>query len=147
MHDLKHIIIVPCHAVYLPGGDWKEAAQWALQSFQIGEQTAFKQHLEKAVELAVQDCSSLLVISEGRPEKRCRLTCTQFSDEMQAGPLAESTSYFLLGKQLGLFKELEGRVLTETFARDSIENMAFSLVRFEQFTSPSPSKVTVSFSQ
>ena len=62
----------------------------------------------------------------------------------EAGPRSEAGSYYECGVLLGCITEANKRLITtEEHARDSLENVAFSLARFEQMTGSAPESVVV----
>lgn len=67
-----------------------------------------------------------------------------------AGPISEGQSYWSLAEARGELipdaedgKSLTDRMIVEEFARDSYENLIFSIARFKEYTSNYPSNITV----
>ena len=63
----------------------------------------------------------------------------------EAGARSEAGSYWQVAHALGWFgqPEVQDRALIEDRARDSLENLLFSVCRFRQFTGNYPAKVTI----
>ena len=60
------------------------------------------------------------------------------------GPLSEAASYYYLAEEKKWMSEqMKSRVFLEEFARDSFENLLFSICRFKEVVGAYPSKVTV----
>lgn len=132
--SLKHLIIVPGNAI-----QWcTEHSQrlddercWQLFDFQRGQVPVFLEHIKRGVEMASLDKESLLVMSGGQTRPGI-------------GPRSEGQSYFSAAEHLNLFTpELFDRATTEEFARDSLENLVYSMCRFRQMTGALPVKVSV----
>lgn len=90
------------------------------------------QHIQRGVAIAASDNASLLVFSGG--ETRAA-----------AGPRSEASSYWEAADALGWYGRpaVRGRSLLEVHARDSFENLLFSLCRFREASGRYPSRVTV----
>jgi hypothetical protein len=134
LNQLEHLILSPCHGVYRIGMDFSRDSAWYFEDFMRNKKSGnvLMAHIEKAVELLGETPKGLLVFSGGQ---------TKFS----AGPLSESQSYWKLAESQGLLNDItvRSRVTTEEFARDSFENLLFSLCRFKEFTGRYPKQVTV----
>ena len=80
------------------------------------------------------DPSSLLLFSGGETRR-------------DVGPISEAASYYFLAKHNHWLPEGDNvenpRTFLEEFARDSFENLLFSLCRFREITGRYPAKVTV----
>ncbi|KAK9325249.1 hypothetical protein V1517DRAFT_315156 [Lipomyces orientalis] len=133
----SHLIIVAGHAIWKgqPGiKAGEEASEWNLKEFQVGQQATFIKHIEMGVNLGLADQSALVVFSGGQTDR-------------SAGPLSEAQSYWNLAMARSIIsdanKEFSVRMLTEEFARDSYENLLFSICRFYEFTGLYPQKITV----
>ena len=59
-----HLLLVPCHSVYLGGGPG-DAARWALQPFQAGEHHVFLEHIRTGISLLEQNDNAVLCFSGG----------------------------------------------------------------------------------
>lgn len=133
--EMDHLIIVPGHAI-----QWcTDRAQnifdencWYLLKYQTGQVPIFIEHIRRAAHLAAEDKNALLVFSGGKTRSGL-------------GPRSEGQSYFLVAEKLGLLNrnDLYDRSIAEEFARDSLENLIFSLCRFQQVTGNMPQRVSV----
>lgn len=133
----SHLILVPCHGVYTSPtasrGEARRDTSWALDPFQkgIGTGTMILEHIETAFRALNRDGSAVLVFSGGQTKQG-------------AGPMTEAQSYWFLSQHLGLHKHVDlSRVITEEFARDSFENLVFSICRFYQVTGGYPHSISV----
>ena len=140
---LSELVVVAGHSVYIHGDfetqDVVADHSWFLESFQRGQVKTFVSHIRRGVELAAQRPSSLLVFSGGETR-------------LPAGPRSEAQSYWLVAEFSDWFgagnddrgqEELRTRAVTEEHARDSFENLLFSICRFREVTGDYPGKVTV----
>ncbi|KAK9254203.1 hypothetical protein V1507DRAFT_487921 [Lipomyces tetrasporus] len=135
----SHLIIVAGHAIWKgqPGiRAGEDVSEWNLKEFQVGQQATFIKHIEMGVNLGLADLSALVVFSGSRGQT-----------DRSAGPLSEAQSYWNLAMARSIIpeanKEFPVRMLTEEFARDSYENLLFSICRFYEFTGLYPQKITV----
>ncbi|ORX97971.1 hypothetical protein K493DRAFT_215049 [Basidiobolus meristosporus CBS 931.73] len=132
--DLDEIIIVAGHAIYKGdeyGKQLESDKNWVLEEFQKnGQVSVFLKHIEKGVSLAKDRSNSLLVFSGGQTRNN-------------AGARSEAQSYWV--KRMGLLdtREISDRTTTEEHARDSYENVLFSLCRFHEVTGSYPKNITV----
>ena len=144
-----HLVVVPGHGVFrgLRADDWRKESLWGLEAFQAGEDgmltIAFSQHIKRGViELLAEPEKSILIFSGGQTKRG-------------AGPRSEGLSYYIIAEQTRLFgllgdqystagiALLESRIFSEDFARDSYENVLFSICRFREITGRYPARVTV----
>lgn len=142
MHaELEHLIIVCGHSVFR-GTDLAAAMEakdsWTLQPYQKDQLPMILEHLRIGVQLAAADARAALIFSGGQTSR-------------EAGPLSEAQSYWLVARANSWFgynaSSLEPRVFTEQYARDSFENLFFSICRFRELVGAYPARVTlVSFS-
>lgn len=135
---VDHLVMVPGHAV-LRFNKFEEAdtadESWYLLSYQ--RQQGFPQvlsaHIRIGIEMMKQDPASVLIFSGGETRK-------------DVGPYSEALSYFFLAhNKLWLPEEspINDRVALEEYARDSFENLLFSMCRFKEVTGHYPSKISV----
>ena len=105
---------------------------WTLLSYQKGQVGCFLEHLKVATELAANDPLSMLMLSGGQTR-------------ISAGPRSESASYLDALELLNHpnLPTLQNRIYTEDYARDSLQNLLFSLCRFHQITSTFPAKISM----
>ncbi len=132
LEKLNELIIVPCHGVYIgtQAGQAEQEQCWV--SAFPDEGRWYVEHIKAGVALAAERENSLLLFSGGQTKQK-------------AGPLSEAQSYWFLARQLGWFgsQGVQERSTTEEFARDSLENLDFSVKRFAQMTGKYPAKITV----
>eukprot|EP01034_Spumella_vulgaris_P025385 gene25384-31842_t len=76
------------------------------------------------------DDSSVLIFSGGQTRR-------------DVGPTSEAASYYYLAEEKKWIKSLESRVFLEEYARDSFENLLFSVCRFKEVTGYYPSRISV----
>lgn len=131
--DLNHLIIVAGHAIWLGGNKYKKDIDWILEPHQANQTETFVAHIREGAKLAKQSPRSLLIFSGGE---------TRYA----AGARSESQSYTALFQLLEQEDPILGsldRVTTEEFARDSYENLLFSVARFHEVTGGYPEKISV----
>ncbi|KAL1525585.1 hypothetical protein AB1Y20_020439 [Prymnesium parvum] len=132
----RHLIVVAGHAVYMaPSHDASRVRQegsWYLESYQHGQLDTMLKHIERGVQLAAADNSSLLLFSGGETRRA-------------AGPRSEAMSYWEAADALGWFGSLHvrDRAHLEVQARDSFENLLFAICRFHEISGAYPERITV----
>eukprot|EP01125_Pyxidicula_operculata_P021326 TRINITY_DN8157_c0_g1_i1.p1 TRINITY_DN8157_c0_g1~~TRINITY_DN8157_c0_g1_i1.p1 ORF type:complete len:290 (+),score=27.42 TRINITY_DN8157_c0_g1_i1:13-882(+) len=132
--NLEHLIVVPGHSVQWCSeskNDIYDESCWFLYDYQKGQVAMYMEHIRSAVDYASQDKSSLLVFSGGQTRK--------------IGPRSEGFSYYSASDAVGWFGKMDvrHRTVTEEYARDSYENLLFSICRFKQMTESYPKHITV----
>lgn len=132
--QLENLVIVAGHAIYV-GQDFQNPEQdrnWFLQSFQRGEPPFYIEHIRAGIDVSGNDSRSLLVFSGGQTRR-------------EAGPRSEAQSYWNLADYFRWWSvsEVSERSTTEEFARDSFENLLFSICRFKEWTGRYPQKIRV----
>ena len=131
-----HLVVVAGHAVFTAldhgGGAVEREASWFLEPFQHGQLTTMIEHIHKGVELAAADNRSLVLFSGGQTRAA-------------AGPRSEALSYWEAAEAEGWFglPQVQPRVHLEEQARDSLENLLFSVCRFNELTGRYPQTITV----
>jgi hypothetical protein len=139
LSSLDSMIIVPGHAVYVgtEPSHSRVTANWrgTFEGYQDNDEAElYCEHIRTGVLLAARgrERRSLLIFSGGETRRK-------------AGPYSEAQSYWFLASQSNWFghSEVEHRATTEESARDSFENLLFSLHRFRQCTGHLPSIVVV----
>ncbi|KAJ2709355.1 hypothetical protein H4R19_004294 [Coemansia spiralis] len=129
--QLTDLVIVPGHGVYLGAGSPLDEANWYLLEQQRGEVGAFMAHVGKGVEMVKEHEHALLVFSGGKTR-------------IEAGAHSEAQGYWAAADNMGwLTNDVFRRVVTEEFARDSYENVLFSIARFHELTGNYPDRITV----
>lgn len=134
---LRNLVMVAGHAVFTSTGCDKVDMEgsWFLESYQKhpGQARTFINHIRAGVESAASDEKALLLFSGGETRK-------------DAGPRSEAQSYWSVAESSNWFgakQEVRWRALTEEHARDSFENLLFSICRFKQLTGSYPWNITV----
>jgi hypothetical protein len=129
---LTHLILSPGHAVWNLRDDPYLDASWHLRSYQRGEPRYYIEHIRRAVELAAEDAEALLIFSG------CYTSAA-------IGPLNEATGYWMIAERFGWWgrTEARGRSTLEDFARDSFENLLYSICRFREYAGDYPGRITV----
>ena len=134
---LKTLVMVAGHAVYTSSKCDKAEGEdaWFLEPYQKhpGQASSFVDHIRAGVEAAAGDDDALLLFSGGETRQ-------------DAGPRSEAQSYWNVAESKDWFGNRESvrwRTLTEEFARDSFENLLFSMCRFRELTGHYPLNVTV----
>ncbi|KAJ2346089.1 hypothetical protein GGF43_005063, partial [Coemansia sp. RSA 2618] len=131
MAQLTDLVVVPGHGVYLGAGSPLDEANWYLLAQQRGEVGAFMAHVGKGVEMVREHEHALLVFSGGMTR-------------VEAGAHSEAQGYWAAAERMGwLTNDVFRRVATEEFARDSFENVLFSIARFRELTGNYPDRITV----
>ncbi|WPK23527.1 hypothetical protein PUMCH_000768 [Australozyma saopauloensis] len=135
MKGSNHLVILPCHSIWKGGSSLGlDQDEWWLAPFQYEGQDhlCFREHIEECVRQLKSNLNAILVLSGGRTKK-------------EAGPISESESYYNLLKLLAADDlELIGdRIVLEEYARDSFENVLFSLCRFNDLTESYPQYISV----
>jgi hypothetical protein len=134
--DARHLVVVAGHAVYTAAGrderTLADEASWFLEPFQHGQLSTMLSHIRRGVELAAADNASLLLFSGG--ETRA-----------SAGPRSEAASYWEAADASAWFgrPQVRGRAALEAQARDSFENLLFSVCRFRELSGSYPELITV----
>lgn len=136
-----NLIILPCHSVYkdevisnIDPNAGSKSESWILAPFQVeaDDHLSFIDHVERCNTLIKKRSDdAVLMLSGGFTKSQLELS--------------ESRSYFNLGLQRGWFDEsmLNKSIFLEEFARDSYENVLFSLIRFYKLFHKYPKVITV----
>lgn len=149
--SLRHMVMVAGHAVLKPFSPSKNPAQdsehvknmtsWVTKAYQNADDVRlYLEHIRIGADLAARDPSALLVFSGGQTDKDSKWS--------------EGMSYWHAARALNLFDSqrtktsrgsipLDYRAVVEGNARDSYENLLYSLCRFRALTGNYPEKVTV----
>ncbi|KAJ2660517.1 hypothetical protein IW148_003769 [Coemansia sp. RSA 1199] len=131
MRQLTDLVVVPGHGVYLGAGSPLDEANWYLQEQQRGEVGAFMAHVGKGIEMVKEHERALLVFSGSKTR-------------LEAGAHSEALGYWTAADRMGwLTNDVFRRVVTEEYARDSLENVLFSIARFHEVTGNYPDRITV----
>ncbi|KAI7901122.1 uncharacterized protein BX663DRAFT_515006 [Cokeromyces recurvatus] len=138
-----HAVIIAGHAIYKGPSNIDGITNddnWVLESYQQGGQVqTYIEHIKKGIDILKEDSNAVLIFSGGETRPT-------------AGPRSESFSYWQIAQILldddsdipiELKSGLSERMLTEEFAKDSHENLLFSICRFAEMTSNYPKQITV----
>jgi len=137
-NSAHNLVIVAGHAVVM-AEDLSDADHdeniWYLLDYQKhkGLPHAFVSHIHKGIQIAAADPHSLLIFSGGQTRR-------------SAGPRSESSGYYLVADHYSwwnMSKSVRVRATTEEYARDSFENLLFSICRFREITGRFPDQVTL----
>ncbi|KAI3736657.1 hypothetical protein L2E82_26600 [Cichorium intybus] len=122
---LRNLVMVAGHSIYTSSSCEKidQENSWFLESYQKnpGQASTFVAHIKEGIESAARDDEALLLFSGGETRK-------------DAGPRSEAQSYWIVAESKGWFEE---------HARDSFENLLFSVCRFRELTGSYPQNITV----
>lgn len=134
---LRNLVMVAGHSVYTSSSCEKvdKEDSWFLESYQKnpGQASTFLAHIQEGIEITAKDEDALLLFSGGETRKG-------------AGPRSEAQSYWAVAESKGWFgkgENVRSRALTEEHARDSFENLLFSVCRFRELTGTYPQNITV----
>jgi len=127
---LNHLILITGHGVFTGGDTLTADSSWHIQPFQKGEPPYFLEHIRIGIELASRDPSGAIVFSGGQTKQV---------------PISEGQSYYEAAKRMNwlFMSSAAARATTEEFARDSFENLLFSICRFREFAGRYPEKISV----
>lgn len=118
------LVMVPGHGIYV-NGEWRVAS--FLQRFVPG----MNAQIREAARRVRRNPRALAVFSGGYTH-------------LDLGPISEGSTYIQAGVANGdISPESMSRCVAEEFARDSFENLLFSLCRFKQHTGEYPHEVVV----
>ncbi|CAM9785804.1 unnamed protein product, partial [Phaeothamnion confervicola] len=150
---LTHLILVPGHAITvresLRGVDRIDDV-WYLLDYQHekGVPAELVRHIQEGVKAAAADPASLLLFSGGAtrrvagPRTEAR---NLFGKQCMHFLLHQGGSYFSVADHFRWWgsPHVRARAAAEEFARDSLENLMFSVCRFHEMTGHYPSRITV----
>lgn len=135
LQNRTHLIVIGGHAIYnsLQYDDPYKENSWFLFDYQKDnqEQYIFIKHIRKGLSLLKKDKNALVVFSGGQTKK-------------EAGKISEGGSYKAVAERCDWWGDgdLADLVFSEEYARDSFENLLFSMCRFKEVTGHFPSKIT-----
>ncbi len=132
LQRLDKLVVVCCHGILLDDDatfeDARNHERWT--PTRPDQAQFYVKHIEKGVEIAKADPGVLLVFSGGKTREK-------------AGNRSEAEGYKRLAEQLPDWDDVKARTETEEYARDSFENILFSLCIHKRVTSDFPRHVTV----
>ena len=159
---VRHLIVVAGHAVLRSlrekGDSFEENAAWHLERYQEvvpNQASTFVQHARMGVAAAAKDPEALLLFSGGATKLLSPLTEAQSywlvseANMWFAGTRPSETDLHVPdnpGSKVGqnqAAQSVRERSFTENFARDSFENVLFSICRFHELTGRYPDRITV----
>jgi len=157
----EHLIVVAGHAVvrmsHLMTADTDDAAWWLLKYQRSqGFPAILSSHIKRGLAMLARDPKALLLFSGGQTRR-------------DVGPVSEAASYYYVADAKGWIPASDAaapvataaagthlqpqpqsqhsapreRVFLEEYARDSLENLMFSLCRFREVTGMYPKHVTM----
>lgn len=135
---IDHLVVVAGHAPFRreirrAPDDPSRDDPWVLQDFQRGEPRAYLEHIRAGVD-AAQSPRTLLVFSGGRTRR-------------EAGPWSEGETYLSIARSQGWVgpgtQMPSERCAVEEYARDSFENLLYSLDLFCRARLAPPRTLTV----
>ncbi|KAG0691284.1 hypothetical protein C6P40_002675 [Pichia californica] len=145
--EINNLIILPCHSIFAPELNdndinkdqisfIEDPNNWLLESFQLesNDHISFINHIQLSFnELHKTIYDSVLVISGGYTKKLIKKS--------------ESSSYYNVALKSGILKnpyfKLNKNIFLEEYARDSYENVLFSLATFYKNFNKFPQKITI----
>ncbi|EES10844.1 hypothetical protein BDA96_06G096000 [Sorghum bicolor] len=134
---LRNLVMVAGHSIYTSSrcGETESENSWFLEPYQKhpGQAATFLAHIKEGVGIVARDEGALLLFSGGETRR-------------DAGPRSEAQSYWAIAESKGWFgndESVRSRALTEEHARDSFENLLFSVCRFRELTGRYPQNITV----
>ncbi|KAA8498874.1 hypothetical protein FVE85_6459 [Porphyridium purpureum] len=139
---LRNLIMCAGHTVYKGTSYDRDSianeSNWVLERNQVGQLPAYLAHIRTSVELAAKDPLALLLFSGGQTRR-------------DAGPTSEAQTYWKTAQAFDWYglnardspHAVSHRIFTEEFARDSFENLLFSVCRFREMTGHYPDHLTV----
>eukprot|EP01066_Platyproteum_vivax_P012256 Platyproteum_vivax@DN5573_c0_g1_i2.p1 len=153
--EADNLILVAGHSTLLINNlinstkvDITDANNWYFLSWQKRNELEYwLNHIETALKMAAEDDRSIVIFSGGK---------SRTSEAMKALPVSEGQAYrfassMLIKDKLSTdpisaqldWNHVEDRLFTEDFARDTFENLLFSLCRFRQLTGHYPKRLSV----
>jgi len=140
MTNTKNLIIVAGHAAFKDIYNKEQIEPekdifWTIQPFQLGEAKYYIEHIKYGVNLLKTNPNLILIFSGGFTRESSR----QWSE---ANSYYETASYYNFWDTDNEYN-LQKRIFLEEYARDSFENLLFSICRYKQLTSDYPSSITI----
>ena len=136
LKGLSNLVVVAGHSVlrYTDAANAEENESWYLEPYMeiAGQAKTFVEHIKMGIEEAARDPKTILLFSGG-------------TTKVKAGPMTEAQSYWTVAEKYNWFgnEDVRHRAFTENFARDSFENLLFSLCRFNELTGDYPVNMAV----
>lgn len=141
MRNVNTLVAVAGHATFLNSvehvpDDPSNEAYWYLQGFQKGEVPFYLNHMRRGADLVAANQSSIGLMSGGRTRRA-------------GGKWGEGSSYlavadaqdFWQGPNEALVADVRSRFDVEEFARDSLENVLFSVMKYRRVVKSLPQHI------
>ncbi|KAL7753340.1 hypothetical protein RI367_001115 [Sorochytrium milnesiophthora] len=142
--QLKSLVIVAGHGIFTGSAsssrqDVLDEQNWALEPYQRGQQPTsvildFMAHIHAGIAAAKRDPNALLVFSGGVTRGQAY------------GPLSEGVGYWAAAEAdrwNGAREHVRNRTVVEDYARDSFDNLLFSICRFKETTGSYPQRISL----
>jgi hypothetical protein len=129
--DLRHLILVPGHAIVRDIERLDRDEGWYLKPFQLGEGPFYVEHVRYGARLAIADPQSLLVFSGSRTYRYAERS--------------EAEGYRMIAERYGWegSPEVAARTALEEYALDSFQNLQFAIRLFRERTGTDPASIHV----
>lgn len=141
---IRNLVMLPCHAIYKGKGTGENFDDWNLEEFQKegNDNLAWIKQIQQCVNLI--DNETIVIISGGKTKRY--------------GNISESFSYLnLILQNWDKFicsgdakdeyevkkEQMANLIFLEEYAKDSFENLLYSICRFKEITKKFPQKVTI----
>ncbi|KAI9476473.1 MAG: hypothetical protein EXX96DRAFT_577290 [Benjaminiella poitrasii] len=138
-----HAVIIAGHAIYKGSPNLDDITNddnWILETYQQGGQVnTYIEHIRKGIDILKDDSNAVLIFSGGETRPSAGPRLESFSYWQIAQLLLDASNDIPMESKAGLSE----RMVTEEYARDSHENLLFSICRFAEMTGNYPEKVTV----
>ncbi len=132
MRAYRELVMVPGHGVFIGDSpdDLSNPDKW--EAFYPEEGPYYVEHIKRAVKIASEDKDSMLIFTGG------------FTHD-SVGPRSEGGGYHEAASLMGWWghAEVSARSFSEEGARDSLENILFSILLFREQAGYFPEKITV----
>ncbi|KAL6636279.1 hypothetical protein LY90DRAFT_664265 [Neocallimastix californiae] len=128
-----HLIIVAGHAISKTVTEIPtKIKDWNIKPFQTEEINTFLTHIATGILIAKYNKNSSIIFSGGQTQNI-------------AGPLTEGQTYWYIANSMNWLNEkgIRKRATTEEFAKDSYENLLYSICRYHEFTGKYPKFITM----
>lgn len=142
MPELQDLIVVAGHAAFKAdvdslSRDVESEEAWALRPYQVGEVPLLVEHIRQGVILAIHNAKALCVFSGGHTSTASGV----WSEGRTYQSVAAARSWWCADANVR--QDIVGRTVIEDFARDSFENLLYSICRFHQVVRTYPRHVSV----
>lgn len=144
----SHLIIVACHAVFILPSNTNELTANTIRQLKYwhldippqstADIPSYLAHISKGLDMLKEDGNAVLMFTGGKTKKN-------------AGPVSEAYSYRVIASimlqqnatlSIKQRHSIESRIFLEEYARDSLENLAFSVCKYHDVFRTIPTKIT-----